>query len=99
MAKILSPIHPGEILNEDFLKPLNISLNGLARDLHVPPNRVHGIVHGTRSITADTALRLEAYFGVSAETWLNLQSEHDLRAQRRAVGDQIAKTVRKRDAA
>lgn len=99
MAKILSPIHPGEILNEDFLKPLNISLNGLARDLHVPPNRVHGIVHGTRSITADTALRLEAYFGVSAETWLKLQSEHDLRAQRRAVGEQIAKTVRKRDAA
>ena len=56
--QLLSPIHPGEILFEDFMKPMGISINGLARDLHVPPNRIHSIVHGTRAITAHTALRL-----------------------------------------
>lgn len=98
-TKILELIHPGEILNEEFMKPLGISINRLSRDLHVPPNRVHSIVHGTRAITADTALRLGTYFGVAPETWLNLQTEYDLRLVRRAAGDQIAKTVRKREAA
>jgi addiction module HigA family antidote len=97
--KTLPPIHPGEILHQDFMKPLGISINRLSRDLHVPPNRIHGIVHGTRSITADTALRLATYFDVAPETWLNLQSEHDLRVARRTAGDKIAKTVRKREAA
>jgi len=97
--KLLDPIHPGEILSEEFMKPLGISINRLSRDLHVPPNRVHGIVHGTRAITADTALRLGTYFGVPPETWLNLQSEYDLRIARRIAGEQIAKTVRKREAA
>lgn len=98
-ARLLDPIHPGEILNEDFMKPLGISINRLARDLHVPPNRIHGIVKGTRAITADTALRLGAYFGVTPQTWLNLQSEYDLRIARRTAGEEIAKTVRKREAA
>ena len=98
-SKQLDPIHPGEILSEEFMKPLGISINRLSRDLHVPPNRVHGIVHGTRAITADTALRLGTYFGVTPEIWLNLQTEYDLRVTRRIVGDDIAKTVRKRIAA
>src|SRR5882724_10477704 len=98
-TKLLDPIHPGEILTEDFMKPLGISINRLARDLHVPPNRIHGIVHGTRSISADTALRLSIYFNVTPETWLGLQSEYDLRIARRESGDDIAKNVRRRDAA
>ena len=98
-TKQLDPIHPGEILMEDFMKPLSISINRLSRDLHVPPNRIHAIVHGTRSITADTALRLGTYFGVTPETWLNLQLEYDLRLARRVVGEEIARVVRQRDAA
>jgi addiction module HigA family antidote len=95
----LDPIHPGEILSEEFMKPLGISINRLSRDLHVPPNRIHAIVHGTRAITADTALRLGTYFSVAPEVWLNLQSEYDLRVIRRTAGDKIARTVRKREAA
>jgi len=98
-TKLLDPIHPGEILAEEFMKPLGISINRLARDLHVPPNRIHGIVHGTRAITADTALRLGTYFGTAPETWLNLQTEYDLRLARRTAGHEIVKTVRKREAA
>lgn len=71
-TKPLQPIHPGEILSEEFMKPLGLSINRLSRDLGVPPNRIHGLVHGTRSITADTALRLGTYSGVAPETWLNL---------------------------
>ena len=97
--KQLKSIHPGEILLEDFMRPLGISINRLARDLCVPPNRIHGIVHGTRSITADTALRLSVYFNVTPETWLGLQSEYDLRVARRESGPVILKTVRRRDAA
>jgi addiction module HigA family antidote len=92
----LEPVHPGEILAEEFMKPLGLSINALARDTHVPPNRIHGIVHGQRSITADTALRLSAYFGTSAELWLNLQSDYDLRQARRTLGPEIQRTVRKR---
>ena len=80
-SKRLDPIHPGEILLEDFVKPLMISITQLARDLHVPPNRVSVIVNGERSITADTALRLGTYFRVSPETWLGLQTEYDLRVR------------------
>ena len=98
-TKLLDPIHPGEILTEEFMKPLGISINRLSRDLHVPPNRIHGIVHGTRAITADTALRLGTYFGVTPEIWLNLQTEYDLRVARRTAGGEIAKTVRRREAA
>ena len=97
--KLLDPIHPGEILSEEFMKPLGISINRLARDLHVPPNRIHAIVHGERAITADTALRLGIYFAVAPETWLNLQSDYDLRVARRTAGQEISKTVRRREAA
>ena len=98
-TKQLDPMDPGEILAEDFMEPLGISINGLSRDLHVPPNRIHAIVHGTRSITADAALRLGTYFGVTPETWSNLQLEYDLRLARRVAGGVIAKTVRRREAA
>lgn len=81
------------------MKPLGISINRLSRDLHVPPNRIHGIVRGKRAITADTSLRLGIYFGMSPETWLNLQSEYDLRVVRRDSGGKIANAVRKREAA
>ena len=97
--KLLDPIHPGEILLEDFMKPLGISINRLARDLSVPPNRVHSIVHGRRAITADTALRLGEYFGVTPQTWLNLQAGYDLRVAERAAGEEIRRSVRRRDAA
>ncbi|MCP5114924.1 MAG: HigA family addiction module antidote protein [bacterium] len=97
--KLLDPIHPGEILLEDFMKPLGLSINRLARDLHVPPNRIHGIVHGSRSITADTALRLGTYFGVTPGAWLAMQAEHDIRVVQRSVGEEIAQTVRRLDAA
>ena len=82
-TKKLDPVHPGEILLEEFMKPLGISINQLARDIIVPPNRISGIVNGGRSITADTALRLGKYFGVSPQTWLNLQSDYDLRFAQR----------------
>ena len=71
-------IHPGEILSEEFLKPMNISQNKLAMDIHVPAPRINAIVRGTRAITADTALRLGKYFGTGPEFWCNLQSHYDL---------------------
>lgn len=85
MTTYLDPIHPGEILLEDFLKPMGISINRLAREIHVSPGRISTIVNGKRSITADTALRLGVYFGVYPETWLNLQSDYDLRVTRRST--------------
>ena len=78
----LPPIHPGEVLLEDFLQPLGISQYRLAKDIAVPPRRVNEIVHGIRGISADTALRLARYFGTSAEMWMNLQSRFDLERQR-----------------
>lgn len=85
MTQLLDPIHPGEILLEDFLKPMVISINKLARELDVPPGRISQIVNGKRAITADTALRLAAYFGTSPELWLNLQADYDLRLARRTT--------------
>lgn len=96
--KRLDPIPPGEILLEEFMRPLGISINRLARDLAVPANRISGIVNGKRSITADTALRLAKYFGTSAETWLDLQSDYDLRMARRTTGEKIESQVRVRAA-
>jgi addiction module HigA family antidote len=96
--KLLDPIPPGEILLEEFMRPLGVSINRLARDIGVPPNRISGIVNGKRSITADTALRLSKYFGTSAETWLDLQSDYDLRMIRRTAGDEIEAQVRVRAA-
>lgn len=98
-AKRRDPIHPGEILLEDFLKPMEISINQLARDLDVQPNRIGAIVNGTRSITADTALRLGTYFAVSPETLLGLQIDYDLRLLRQGEGDRIIRSIRRRPAA
>ena len=85
MNTYLDTLHPGEILLEDFLKPMEISINRLAREIDVPPGRISTIVNGKRSITADTALRLAAYFGTSPELWLNLQADYDLRIARRSI--------------
>lgn len=89
----LKPIYPGEILREDFLEPLGISINQLSRDLSVPPNRISEIVNGKRAITADTALRLERYFGIEAQFWLNLQTEFDLRIMKRKIWADIEKRI------
>jgi addiction module HigA family antidote len=94
--KLLDPIHPGEILMEEFMKPMGISINRLARDVAVPPGRISSIVNGKRAITADTALRLGKYFGVSAELWLGLQADFDLRIAKRMIGAQIDKQVHAR---
>jgi addiction module HigA family antidote len=91
--KLLDPITPGEILREDFMKPLAISINQLSRDLSVPPNRISEIVNGKRSITADTALRLQRYFGVEAQFWLNLQTEYDLRMIKRKIWSDIEQRI------
>ncbi|MFI5352708.1 MAG: HigA family addiction module antitoxin [Candidatus Binatales bacterium] len=77
-AKKLTPIHPGEILREDFLRPLNLSANRLALDVHVPVTRITDILRGRRAITTDTALRLARYFGITPEFWLNLQRDYEL---------------------
>src|SRR6266436_211662 len=94
--KLLDPIHPGEILFEEFMKPMDIGINRLAREIAVPPGRISAIVNGKRAITADTALRLGKYFGVSAELWLGLQADFDLRNAKRMVGAQIDKRVHAR---
>ena len=92
-TKKMDPIHPGEILNEEFLRPMEISQYRLAKDISVPARRINEIVHGTRSITADTALRLGRYFGISAQFWLNLQSHYDLSVQEDRVGERLAEEV------
>jgi addiction module HigA family antidote len=89
----LDPITPGEILREDFMEPMGISMNKLSRDIAVPPNRISEIINGKRSISADTALRLERYFGVEAQFWLNLQSEYDLRVMKRKIGPDIEQRI------
>jgi addiction module HigA family antidote len=91
--KLLDPITPGEILRDDFMEPLDISINQLARDLSVPPNRISEIVNGKRAITADTALRLQRYFGIEAQFWLNLQNEFDLRMMKRKIWTDIERRI------
>ena len=91
--KRLDPIHPREILSEEFMKPMGVSINRLARELCVPPGRISAIVNGKRAITADTALRLGTYFRVSPEIWIGLQADYDLRIAKRVVGVEIAKRV------
>ena len=91
--ELLDPITPGEILREDFMEPMGLSINRLARDLAVPPNRISGIVNGKRAITADTALRLQRYFKIEAQFWLNLQSEHDLRMVKRKIWADIERRI------
>lgn len=91
--KKMSPIHPGEVLLEDFLKPLGVSQYRAAKDLRVPPRRINEIVHGIRSITADTALRLARYFGTTDRFWLNMQARYDLEVEKDRLGDRIEKEV------
>ena len=92
-ARKLAPIHPGEILLADFLEPLGLSQYRVARDMSVPPRRINEIVHGTRSISADTALRLARYFGTSEHFWLNLQARFDLETERDRLGKRLEKEV------
>jgi addiction module HigA family antidote len=89
----MAPIHPGEVLIEDFLVPLGLSQYRLAQDLSVPPRRINEIVHGKRAITADTALRLARYFGTSEQFWLNLQSRYDLEVERDRLGGRLEEEV------
>jgi len=88
--KLYAPIHPGEVLMEDFIEGFGITQNKLAVSIGVPPRRINEIVHGKRGITADTAIRLARYFGTSEEFWMNLQSNYELRIERRALQDTIA---------
>ncbi len=89
MKNLLEPISPGEIIMEEYMIPLELSQNQLARDIDVPVGRVNQIIHGRRSITADTALRLARYFGTSPELWLGLQNDYDLRCAKRKLGNRI----------
>jgi addiction module HigA family antidote len=89
----MRPVHPGEILREDYLAELDMSANALARALHVPAPRVNDIVRERRGVTADTALRLARYFGSTPEFWLNLQTAYDLRRAEIAAGRKIAREV------
>ena len=95
-GRTLDPIPPGEILRFEFMEPLGISQNQLARDLDVPVARISELVHGRRSISADTALRLEKYFDVEAQFWLNLQSRYDLKIARRDIWPAVEPRVRTR---
>ena len=92
--KMLAPIHPGEILMEEFLKPLGISQYKLAKDINVPARRINEIVHGKRSITADTALRLSRYFKLSERFWLNLQARYDLEVEKDKLNNRIEAEVK-----
>ena len=94
MAKLLDEIHPGEILLEDFMKPMNISARKLAADIDVSPSRISELVHGTRPVTADSALRLGLYFNMEPRFWLNLQAEYDMRIATRELMSTIAPRIR-----
>ncbi len=90
---VMSPIHPGELLQEEFLEPLGLSQYRLAKDISVPPRRINEIVHGKRSISADTALRLARYFGTTDRFWLNLQSRYDLELEKDRLGARLESEV------
>ena len=92
-ARKLPPIHPGEILLEEFLKPMDISQYRLAKAVSVPARRINEIVHGKRSVTADTALRLSMFFGMSDRFWLNLQTRYDLEVEKDRLGSRLKSEV------
>jgi addiction module HigA family antidote len=94
MTKLLDEIHPGEILLEDFMKPMGITARQLSADIDVSPSRISDIVHGNRPITADTALRLGLFFSMEPRFWLNLQSEYDMRIAKRDLQGQIQSRIR-----
>lgn len=93
-TNIMNPIHPGEVLQKEFLEPLQLSQHRLALDICVDPRRINEIVAGRRSVTANTALRLARYFNTSAEFWLGLQSQYDLDVEEDELGDRIAMEVK-----
>ncbi len=93
-SRKLPPVHPGEILLEEFLKPLGISQYRLAKDVSGPPRRINEIVRGSRAITADTALRLARFFGTSERFWLNLQTRYDLEKEKNRLGDRLEREIR-----
>ena len=93
MAKRLAPVHPGEVLFEEFLEPLDLSQYRLAKEIHVPTRRINEIVHGMRAVSADTALRLARYFGTSERFWMNLQAQWDLDTEYDRVGERIAREI------
>lgn len=95
MKKKLRSVHPGEVLLEEFLKPMNMSQNRLAINIGVPARRINEIVLGKRSITADTALRLARFFGTSAEFWLGLQAQYDLDVAAKALGERLEREVKR----
>ena len=97
-GRLLEPVTPGDILLHEFMEPLGLSANALATALHVPANRITGILSAQRGITADTALRLARYFGASPQFWMNLQRDYDLRRAGTKVGDRIAREVQQREA-
>lgn len=94
MPKKIEPIHPGEILLEEFLEPMEISQYRLAKDISVPARRINEIVHGKRSVSADTALRLSRYFGMTEQFWMNLQSRYDLELEKGRLGRRLDSEVR-----
>ena len=96
--KKIPNIHPGEVLLEEFLGPMEISQNRLARDIGVPPRRINEIVHGNRAVSADTALRLARYFGTSEAFWMGLQADYDIEEARERLGDRLNREVRPRAA-
>ncbi len=93
-SRLLTNITPGEVLDEEFLKPMGITQYRLAKNLGVPPRRINEIIKGRRAITADTALRLARHFGISAEFWLNLQTHHDLEREHERLADRLDKEVK-----
>ena len=93
LQRKLAPIHPGEVLQEEFLRPLGLSQYRLAKEVSVPARRINEIVRGTRAVTADTALRLARYFGTSERFWLNLQSRYDLEVEKDRLGERLEREV------
>ncbi len=92
----MAPIHPGEILQEDFLMPMGISQYRLSKDISVPPRRINEIVHGKRAVSANTSLRLSKYFGTSERFWLNIQAKFDLEVEKDKLGDRLEHEVHAR---
>ena len=93
MAKRLAPVHPGEVLFEEFLEPMDLSQYRLAKEIRVPTRRINEIVHGTRAVSADTALRLARYFGTSERFWMNLQAQWDLDTEHDRIGERIVREI------
>lgn len=96
MSTRLEPVHPGEVLMEEFLEPMDLSQYRVAKDISVPPIRINEIVHGKRSVTADTALRLARYFGTSERFWMNLQIRYDLEVEKDRLGERLEREVKVR---